>query len=73
MTREQVLKAIKDSVSYAKKKFDFIEFSAEDASRSDREFLAKAYSIAIENGATTINVPDTVGYSTPIEMADLIK
>ena len=73
MTREQVLKAIKDSVSYAKKKFDFIEFSAEDASRSDREFLAKAYSIAIENGATTINVPDTVGYSTPIEMADLVK
>ena len=73
MTREQVLETIKDSVSYAKTKFEFIEFSAEDASRSDREFLAKAYSVAIENGATTINVPDTVGYATPIETADLIK
>ncbi len=73
MTREQVLETIKESVSYAKTKFDFIEFSAEDASRSDREFLAKAYSAAIENGATTINVPDTVGYTTPLEMADLIK
>lgn len=73
MTREQVLEAVKESVSYAKKKFEFIEFSAEDASRSDREFLAKVYSAVIENGATTINVPDTVGYSTPIEIADLIK
>ena len=73
MTREQVLETIKESVSYAKTKFEFIEFSAEDASRSDREFLAKAYSVAIENGATTINVPDTVGYTTPLEMADLIK
>ena len=73
MTREQVLETIKESVSYAKTKFEFIEFSAEDASRSDREFLAKAYTIAIENGATTINVPDTAGYTTPIEMADLIK
>ena len=42
MTREQVLETIKESVSYAKTKFEFIEFSAEDASRSDREFLAKA-------------------------------
>ncbi|ASJ20724.1 2-isopropylmalate synthase [Brachyspira hampsonii] len=73
MTREQVLETIKESVSYAKTKFEFIEFSAEDASRSDREFLAQAYSAAIENGATTINVPDTVGYTTPLEMADLIK
>lgn len=73
MTREQVLETIKESVSYAKTKFEFIEFSAEDASRSDREFLAKAYSAAIENGATTINVPDTVGYTTPLEMAELIK
>ncbi|AEM22693.1 2-isopropylmalate synthase [Brachyspira intermedia PWS/A] len=73
MTREQVLETIKESVSYAKTKFEFIEFSAEDASRSDREFLAQAYSTAIENGATTINVPDTVGYTTPLEMADLIK
>ncbi|WP_295162139.1 2-isopropylmalate synthase [uncultured Brachyspira sp.] len=73
MTREQVLETIRESVSYAKTKFEFIEFSAEDASRSDREFLAEAYSAAIENGATTINIPDTVGYTTPVEMSDLIK
>ena len=73
MTREQVLETIKESVSYAKTKFEFIEFSAEDASRSDRDFLVQAYSAAIENGATTINVPDTVGYTTPLEMAELIK
>lgn len=73
MTREQVLETIKESVYYAKTKFEFIEFSAEDASRSDKEFLVQAYSAAIENGATTINVPDTVGYTTPLEMAELIK
>ncbi|WP_304332202.1 2-isopropylmalate synthase [Brachyspira innocens] len=73
MTREQVLETIKESVSYAKTKFEFIEFSAEDASRSDKDFLVQAYSAAIENGATTINVPDTVGYTTPLEMAELIK
>ena len=73
MTREQVLETIKESVSYAKTKFEFIEFSAEDASRSDKDFLVQAYSTAIENGATTINVPDTVGYATPLEMAELIK
>lgn len=73
MTREQVLETIKESVSYAKTKFEFIEFSAEDASRSDKDFLVQVYSAAIENGATTINVPDTVGYTTPLEMAELIK
>ncbi len=51
---------------------DDIEFSAEDASRSDWAFLAQCYSNAVAAGATTLNVPDTVGYSTPQEMADLI-
>ncbi|MBR0079262.1 MAG: 2-isopropylmalate synthase [Synergistaceae bacterium] len=73
MSPEQVLQTITDMVSYAKSKCDDIEFSAEDASRSDREFLAKSFSNAIAAGATTINVPDTVGYSTPQEMADLIS
>ena len=73
MSREQVLQTITDMVSYAKAKCDDIEFSAEDASRSDREFLAKAFSNAIAAGATTINVPDTVGYSTPQEMSELIN
>ncbi|MBQ7561166.1 MAG: 2-isopropylmalate synthase [Synergistaceae bacterium] len=73
LTREQVLQTISEMVSYAKSKCDDIEFSAEDASRSDREFLSQAFSNAIAAGATTINVPDTVGYSTPQEMADLIN
>ena len=72
MSREQVLKAITEMVSYAKAKCEDIEFSAEDASRSDREFLVQAFSNAVAAGATTLNVPDTVGYSTPQEMSDLI-
>ena len=73
MTREQVLQTISEMTAYAKSKCADIEFSAEDASRSDREFLAKCFSNAIAAGATTINVPDTVGYSTPQEMGDLIS
>lgn len=72
MAPEQVLQTITEMVSYAKSKCPDIEFSAEDASRSDREFLAKAFSNAIAAGANTINVPDTVGYSTPQEMGELI-
>ena len=73
MTREQVLQTISEMTAYAKSKCNDIEFSAEDASRSDREFLAQCFSNAIAAGATTINVPDTVGYSTPQEMSDLIS
>ena len=72
MTREQVLQRISDMVAYAKSFCDDIEFSAEDASRSDRAFLAQCYSNAVRAGATTLNVPDTVGYATPQEMTDLI-
>lgn len=72
MTRQQVLDSIAENVAYAKSYCDDIEFSAEDASRSDREFLARAYSVAIAAGATVINVPDTVGYATPNEMGELI-
>lgn len=72
MTREQVLARISEMVAYAKSFCDDIEFSAEDASRSDWAFLAQCYSNAVAAGATTLNVPDTVGYSTPQEMADLI-
>ena len=73
MTREQVIERISDMVAYAKNFCDDIEFSAEDASRSEPAFLAKCYTAAIASGATTINVPDTVGYSTPQEMGDLIR
>ena len=72
MTREQVLQRITEMVGYAKARCADIEFSAEDASRSDWAFLAKCYTNAVAAGATTLNVPDTVGYSTPQEMADLI-
>ena len=73
MTREQVLQRISEMVAYAKSLCNDIEFSAEDASRSEPAFLAQCYTNAIAAGATTINVPDTVGYSTPQEMGDLIR
>ncbi len=72
MSEEQVLTTIRDMVGYAKTKLDDIEFSAEDATRSDREFLVRAVTAAVEAGATTINIPDTVGYTTPFEMEELI-
>lgn len=72
MTREQVLASIAEHVAYAKACCDDVEFSAEDASRSEWEFLARCFETAIKAGATTLNVPDTVGYSTPMEMFDLI-
>lgn len=72
MTREQVLQSVRESVSYAKSLCEHIEFSAEDASRSDRAFLAEVFSTAVEAGATVLNAPDTVGYVTPQEMFDMI-
>lgn len=72
MTEEQVLERIKDTVAYAKKFVSDVEFSAEDATRSDRGFLVKAVRAAINAGATVVNIPDTVGYTTPFEMYDLI-
>lgn len=72
MTREQVLEKVVEGISYAKKLTEDVEFSPEDASRSDREFLFKVVETAIDAGATTINIPDTVGYSTPQEFGALI-
>ena len=73
MTREQVLKATVDAVKYARSLTDNVEFSAEDGSRSDRDFLCKVFEAAIAAGAGTINLPDTVGYAIPFEFADLVK
>lgn len=73
MTRDEVIERIKEVVSYAKSRGVKILFSAEDATRSDLEFLAEAYKTAIEAGADEINVPDTVGVMTPSRMAFLIK
>lgn len=73
MSPEQVLERAGAMVAYAKKYCPDIEFSAEDATRSDVGFLKKVVETAISNGATTINIPDTVGYTTPDEMQRLIE
>lgn len=73
MTEEQVLEKTRELVAYAKKYCSDIEFSAEDATRSDPAYLAKVVDTAIKAGATTINLPDTVGYTTPTEMRELIE
>lgn len=72
MNREQVLEAAANSVEYARNFCDEVEFSAEDASRSDPEFLYKVFTAAIDAGASIINVPDTVGYAVPWEYGQLI-
>jgi len=73
MTRADVINAAVEAVKYAKSYSDNVEFSAEDGSRSDRDFLCRAFEAAIEAGATTINLPDTVGYAVPDEFADLVS
>jgi len=72
-SREEVLALTTEMVSYARSLCDDVEFSAEDATRSDPEFLFQVYERAIEAGATTLNVPDTVGFITPDEMGKLIR
>ncbi|MEL6363896.1 MAG: 2-isopropylmalate synthase [Pseudomonadota bacterium] len=73
MDQAEVLKRIKHSVELAAGLADEVEFSAEDALRTERDFLAEAVAIAIEAGARTINLPDTVGYSTPEEIFDVFS
>lgn len=73
MTREQVIKTAVEAVGYAKKFTDNVEFSSEDGTRSDRDFLCKIFEAVIDAGATTINLPDTVGYILPNEYHDLIR
>jgi 2-isopropylmalate synthase len=71
LTPAEVLEQIAWSVAYAAERADEVEFSAEDATRSDRAFLAEACRTAIAAGVTIVNLPDTVGYSTPTEYAGL--
>jgi len=73
MTPAQVLAQTVSMVEYAKKYCADVEFSAEDATRSDWGFLSQVVGAAIKAGATTVNIPDTVGYTTPSEMYDLIQ
>ena len=73
MTREECLNKVREVLAFSKGKFDEIEFSAEDASRTDLDYLCEVFSLAIEGGATILNVPDTVGYMTPMEFGDKIR
>jgi 2-isopropylmalate synthase len=72
MTREQVLATTKEMVTFARSLCDDIEFSPEDAGRSDPEFMHEVLRVAIASGATTLNIPDTVGYVTPDEYYAMI-
>ncbi|MEI6100406.1 MAG: 2-isopropylmalate synthase [Eubacteriales bacterium] len=72
MSAEQVLERIDEMVRYAVSLIPDVEFSAEDASRTPHDFLAKAVEAAIRAGACVVNIPDTVGYATPMEMFEMI-
>jgi 2-isopropylmalate synthase len=73
MTEDEVLERATASVRYAKALCDDIQFSCEDATRSDRDYLCKILRAVIDAGATTVNIADTVGYTTPQEMYELIR
>jgi len=71
-TPEQVLDAIKESVTYARNFTDNVEWSPEDGTRTDMDYMCKTVELAIKCGASTINIPDTVGYTTPSEYTKII-
>jgi 2-isopropylmalate synthase len=72
MPREQVIESGVKAVRYARNFTDNVEFSAEDGSRSDRDFLCNVFEAVIEAGARTVNLPDTVGYAMPQEFFELL-
>ncbi len=73
MTPEDVVQRVREMVTYARSLCADVEFSPEDAGRSEPDFLYQVLQIAIECGATTLNIPDTVGYTTPEEWGKLIE
>jgi len=73
LTPDEVLAASVEGVRRARQYTDDVEFSPQDATRSDPDFMIKVCRRAVEAGATTINIPDTVGYATPAEFTDLMK
>ena len=73
MTRDQVIAKAVESVAHAKALCQDIEFSPEDAARTEIDFLCEVVEAAIEAGATTVNIPDTVGYAVPSQYANVIK
>src|ERR1700684_3099856 len=72
MSREECLAQARESVAFAKSLCDDVEFSPEDATRTDPDFLCQVLDAVVEAGATTLNIPDTVGYTVPNEFGDLI-
>lgn len=73
MAKQEILARTRAGVARAKSYCEDVEFSPEDASRTEREFLSEVIEAAIESGATTINVPDTVGYTVPHEFEELFR
>jgi 2-isopropylmalate synthase len=73
MSREQVIEAAISGVTYARSLCETVEFSAEDASRTDPDFLCKVLEAVIDAGATIVNIPDTVGFAVPDEFGALIR
>ena len=73
LTKEQMATRIHDCVTYARNLCDNVQWSSMDATRTEWDFLKQTVDIAIKAGATTINIPDTVGYTAPVESADLIR
>jgi len=72
-TPDEVVELAYAAVARARRYVSDVEFSAEDATRSDPDFLCRIFATAIQAGATTINIPDTVGYATPEEFAQLVR
>jgi 2-isopropylmalate synthase len=72
MSRDEVVRVVEEMVAYAASLCPDVEFSPEDAGRSDPEFLYRVLEVAVRAGATTLNIPDTVGYTTPAEYGALI-
>ena len=70
---EDVVEAVKENVSYARKFTDDVEWSCEDGTRTDMDFMCRTVELAIKCGAKTINIPDTVGYSVPSEFKKIIE
>ena len=73
LTMDEMAERIHDTVSHARNLCDNIQWSPMDATRTEWDYLARVVEIAIKAGASTINIPDTVGYTAPVESADLIR
>lgn len=72
-TKEEILDIIKEHLTYARSKFDVVEFSPEDATRTELDYLLEVVQTAVDAGATYINIPDTVGFTTPEEFGNIFK